>query len=79
MERRLKTCSKNQLNRFLFATRKAVDSEKNLNLSNNEDNLKQNSLDYDSDKMNESEREDYDDLDENSKKSTKWTYGTVIN
>ena len=78
MESGLKTCSKTQINRFLFATRKAADSEKNLNLSNSEDNLKQNSLDYDSDKMNESEREDYDDLDENSKKSTKWTYGTVI-
>lgn len=78
MERSLKTSSDKETIRALFATKKAVDSENNLNLMNQENALDQGSLDYDSDRMNESEREECDDMDESLRKSTKWTDGTVI-
>ncbi len=79
MERSLKTSTNKEPIKALFATKKAVELENDLNLLNKEETPEQGSLDYESDKMNESEREEYEDLDESFRKSTKWTDGTVIN
>lgn len=78
MERSFKNSSNKELNRYSFATKTALNAENDSNLLKNEESQNQNSLNYDSDKMNESEREEYYDLDESVRKSTKWTDGTVI-
>lgn len=78
MERSLIASSNKETIRALFATKKAVDAQNDANFLHRADTPDQGSLDYDSDQMNESEREEYDDLDESLRKSTKWTDGTVL-
>ena len=78
MESSLKKISNKEPIRALFATKKAVGLENNFNLSKNEESPDQASLDHNSNKVNESDREEYDDLDESFRKSTKWTEETVI-